>query len=332
MRRIALLTAILFSLSATAQHYYLFVGTYTSGKSKGIYVYDFNAASADVQPVSVAEAKNPSYLAIASGGNYLYSVNENSGQEGGVSAFSFDQKSGQLQLINEQKSGGEDPCFISVNRARTWAIVANYSGGNLSALPIKPDGSVGPVTELIQHTGAGVNKQRQEKAHVHSTFLTPDEHYVFTADLGTDKLTVYHFNPNVSRPLAATRDSVVNVLPGSGPRHFAFHPTKNFVYVIEELTGTVDAFRYTGGRLTSLQRISAVPKDFTGEDGSADIHVSPDGKFLYATNRGDANSLVIYKIDAATGRLHIQGFQPVMGKHPRNFIIDPTGKFLLVAN
>jgi 6-phosphogluconolactonase len=332
MRLIAFLTAILFSFSATAQSYYLFVGTYTSGKSKGIYVYDLNAANADAKQISVAEAKNPSYLAIAPGGNYVYSVNENSGQEGDVSAFSFNKKDGQLHFINEEKSGGEDPCFISVNHTRKWAIVANYTGGNLSALPIKADGSLEPVAELIQHTGTGVNKERQEKAHVHSTFLTPDEHYVFTADLGTDKLTVYRFNPNSPKPLAAPKDSVVNVLPGSGPRHFAFHPTKNFVYVIEELTGTVDAFRYTGGKLSNFQRISSVPKDFKGEDGSADIHVSPDGKFLYATNRGDANSIVIYKIDSATGKLHTQGFHSVMGKHPRNFIIEPTGKFLLIAN
>jgi 6-phosphogluconolactonase len=332
MRLTAFFIAIFLFFSAGAQSYYLFVGTYTSGKSKGIYVYDFNATTADAKTVSVVGANNPSFLAIAPGGNYVYSVNENSGQEGDVSAFSFDKKTGQLQLINKEKSGGEDPCFISVNHTRKWAIVANYTGGSLSALPIKADGSVSPVAELIQHTGIGPNKERQEKAHVHSTFLTPDEHYVFTADLGTDKLTIYKFNPNAAKPLSSIKDSVVNVLPGSGPRHFAFHPSKPFVYVVEELTGTVEAYSYAGGKLTNLQRISSVPKDFKGEDGSADIHVSPNGKFLYATNRGDANSIAVFAIDSTTGKLSVKGIQSVMGKHPRNFAIEPGGKFLLVAN
>ena len=332
MRLIALFTALLFYFSGVAQNYYLFVGTYTSGKSKGIYVYNFDASTANANYISVAEAKNPSYLAIAPGGNFVYSVDENSGQQGDVSAFSFNKTNGQLQFINKQQSGGEDPCFISVNNTRKWAIVANYTGGNLSALPIKTDGSLSPVAELIQHTGTGINKERQEKAHVHSTFLTPDEHFIFTADLGTDKLTIYRFSPNSNKPLAAIKDSVVNVLPGSGPRHFAFHPTKPYVYVIEELTGTVDAFSNHNGKLTHFQRISSVPKDFKGDDGSADIHVSPNGKFLYASNRGDANSIVIYAIDSATGKLQVKGFQSVLGKHPRNFIIEPTGKFLLVAN
>ncbi len=332
MRLIALFTALLFYFSGAAQNYYLFVGTYTSGKSKGIYVYDFNAANATAKQISVADAKNPSYLAIASGGNYIYSVNENNGQEGDISAFSFNKKNGELHFINKEKSGGQDPCFISVNSTRKWAIVANYTGGSLSALPIKNDGSLAPVAESIQHTGTGPNKERQEKAHVHSTFLTPDEHFIFTADLGTDKLTIYKFNQNSIKPLADAKDSVVNVLPGSGPRHFAFHPANPYVYVIEELTGTVDAFRNNNGKLTHLQRISSVPKNFKGDAGSADIHVSPNGKFLYASNRGDANTIVIYAIDSSTGKLQVKGFQPVLGKHPRNFIIEPGGKFLLVAN
>ncbi len=333
MKSIALVSALLLSLSGFAQDYYLFVGTYTNGKSKGIYVYDFNASTASANQISVTETKNPSYLALSPGGNYVYSVNENGGdQQGDVSAFSFDKKSGQLQFINKQQSGGADPCFISVNKTRKWAIVANYTGGNLSALPIKSDGSLSPVAELIQHSGTGANKERQEKAHVHSTFLTPDEHFIFSADLGTDKLTIYRFNPNLSKPLTSIKDSVVNVESGSGPRHFAFHPSKPFVYVIEELTGTVDAYQNNAGKLTHLQRISSAPKDFKGDNGSADIHITPNGKFLYATNRGDANTIAIYSIDTATGKLSIKGFQSVMGKHPRNFIIEPGGKFLLVAN
>jgi 6-phosphogluconolactonase len=333
MRLTAFSLLFLFSFSATAQNYYLFIGTYTKGKSKGIYVYDFNASTGKAKQLSVAEAKNPSYLAIARGGNYVYAVNENgSDQQGDVSAFSFSKKTGQLHFINKEPTGGADPCFLAVDHSRKWAIVANYSGGSLSALPIKPDGSIDTVAELIQHTGAGVNKVRQEKAHVHSTFFTPDEHYILCADLGTDKITIYRFNANSSKPLVDKKDSVVNVLPGSGPRHLAFHPYRPFVYVIEELTGTVDVYQNNNGKLTHLQRISSVPNGFTGDAGSADIHVSTDGKFLYASNRGDANNLVIYAIDSSTGKLRLRGFQSVLGKHPRNFIIEPGGNFLLVAN
>jgi 6-phosphogluconolactonase len=331
MRAIALLIAILTSVCGTAQDYYLFVGTYTSGKSKGIYVYNLNTQTAEAKQLSYVESKNPSYLAISKGGNYLYSVNEG-GSESYVSAFSFDRTKGKLSFINKEPSGGADPCFISVNSSRKWAVVANYTGGSLSAIPINADGSLAPLAENIQHTGNGINKERQEKAHVHSTFFTPDEHFVFTADLGTDKLSIYRFDPAASQPLTDAADSVVDVEPGSGPRHFAFHPTKPYVYVIEELTGTVDAFQYDQGKLTHLQRISSAPADFKGENGSADIHVSPNGKFLYASNRGDANTIAIYRIDPASGKLEIAGFQSVMGKHPRNFIIEPGGKFLLVAN
>jgi 6-phosphogluconolactonase len=333
MRLITFFAALLISLSCFAQDYYLFIGTYTSGKSKGIYVYDFNAATGNARPVSVIESKNPSYLAIAPGGKFVYAVNENGGdKQGDVSAFSFDKKTGQLQFINKQQSGGADPCYISVNDNRKWAVVANYSGGCLSALPIKEDGSVEPVAQVIQHYGKGTDTQRQEKAHVHSTFFTPDQHFVFSADLGMDELMIYRFNKNAAQPLADAQDSIVAILPGSGPRHLAFHPAKPYVYLLEELTGTIDAYHYNNGKLIHKQRISSVPENFKGDKGSADIHISPDGKFLYASNRGDANNIAIYVIDSASGKLHIKGFQSVLGKHPRNFIIDPGGHFLLVAN
>ncbi|HVT86253.1 MAG TPA: lactonase family protein [Chitinophagaceae bacterium] len=333
MKGILSILACTITFSGAAQNYYLFIGTYTSGKSQGIYVYNFNENTAKSNPVSIAKSENPSYLAIADGGNYLYAVNENgAGQQGDVSAFSFDKKTGRLHFINKQPSGGEDPCFISVNNSRSWAIVANYTGGNLSALPIKKDGSIGPATELIQHYGKSVNVQRQEKSHVHSAFLTPDERYVFSADLGEDKIYIYRFYPQSIKPLSDAFDSSVIIQAGSGPRHIAFHPVKPDMYLIEELSGTIDAFHYRKGSLLHFQRISSVPANFTGDPGSADIHISPDGKFLYASNRGDANTIAIYSIDAITGLLHLKGFQPVLGRYPRNFIIVPSGKFLLVAN
>ncbi len=330
---------LLFSLRGFTQQFYLFVGTYTEGSaangaSKGIYVYRFNAATGDIKPVSTVATDNPSFLALAPGGRFLYSVNETDGAKpGSVSAFSFDPGSGRLTLINKQRSGGDDPCYVSVDAHRKWLMVANYGGGSCSALPIGSDGSLGALTQTLQHSGSGPNKLRQEKAHVHSTIFSPDEKYLLVADLGLDNLSVLRFNPNAAqRPLTPAADSIVTIRPGSGPRHISFYPGKPYVYLINELNGTVDAFHYAQGKLTLLQHISSHPAGYSGMIGSADIHVAPVGKFLYASNRGDANSLAIYRIDTATGKLSLKGFQPTLGKTPRNFIIDPTGRWLLVAN
>jgi 6-phosphogluconolactonase len=332
-----LVAALFFSLTGFSQQYYLFIGTYTeggfkNGDSKGIYVYRFDGATGDMTPVSTQAADNPSYLAIAPGGKFLYSVNETDGAKpGSVSAFSFDRKTGQLKLINQQASGGDDPCYITVDAHRKWALVANYNGGNFSALPIAADGSLGARTQTIQHTGSGHNKVRQEKAHVHSTILSPDEKFLLVCDLGMDKISVERFSYLAAKqPLTPATDSIVSVEPGAGPRHTCFYPGKPYVYCVNELTGTVDAFHYSAGKLHQLQSISSHPAGYTGNIGSADIHISPNGKFLYASNRGDANSIAVYSIAPATGKLTLRGFQAT-GRGPRNFMIDPSGRWLLVA-
>ena len=327
------------SFSASSQQYYLFVGTYTEGMpaaqgSKGIYVYRFDAATGNATPITTVMTDNPSYLAVAPGGHFVYSVNETHGDKpGGVSAFAFDKATGKLTFIDRQVSGGDDPCYISVDAGRTWALVANYSSGNLSALPIGTDGSLHALTELIQHTGAGPVKDRQEKAHVHSTILSPDQRFLVVADLGTDQLSVLRFNPDAARkPLTPANDSIVRIQPGFGPRHTAFCPGKPYVYAINELSGKVDAFHYADGKFTWLQTISSHPAGYNGEIGSADIHVSPDGRFLYASNRGDANNIAVFSIDGSTGKLTWKGVVSTQGKAPRNFMIDPTGRWLLAAN
>jgi 6-phosphogluconolactonase len=334
MRFTYLLSLLLLSLTGFSQQYYLFVGSYTKGDEKGIYVYRFDAVTGDLTPVSSIATDNPSYLALSKDGRFLYAVNETDGAKpGGVSAFSFDKATGRLTFLDKQASGGDDPCYISVDRGRKWAIVANYGGGDYSALPIRADGSLAPATETIQDQGTGPNKGRQEKAHVHSTIFSPDERLLAVCDLGTDKITLLHFNPAATtKPLTGTADSIVNITPGSGPRHTAFYPNKPFAYVIEELSGTVDVYHVGGGKFTPIQRLSSHPEGYHGDIGSADIHISPDGKFLYASNRGDANNLAIFSIDPATGKLTIKGFQSTLGKTPRNFMIDPTGRWLLVAN
>jgi len=338
MRSIITTSLLLLSFAAFSQKYYLFVGTYTEGDagkgSKGIYVYTFDAATGAMEPVSTAATTNPSYLAVAPGGKFVYAVGETGGANpGSVSAFSFNKATGKLTFIDKQESAGADPCYVTVDAGRKWAIVANYSGGNFSALPIAADGSLKPAAQTFQHTGSSANKDLQQKAHVHSTILSPDQKYLVVCDLGTDKLSVLKFNPaSAAKPLTPATDSVVSVQPGVGPRHTAFHPSKPYAYVIEELTGTVDAFHYSNGKLKPIQHISSLPDGFKGDIGSADIHVSPNGKFLYASNRGDGNSIVIYAIDQTTGKLTVKGFESTGIKTPRNFLIDPTGNWLLVAN
>ena len=339
MRFTYLFALLLLALPGFSQQYYLFVGTYTEGSfqngtSKGIYVYRFDAATGDITAVSSAATDNPSYLALSADGKFLYSVNETDGAKpGGVSAFSFDKKTGTLTFLNKQASGGDDPCYVSIDRTRRWALVANYGGGNYSALPIRPDGSLAPATQTIQDKGAGANKDRQEKAHVHSTILSPDERTLAVCDLGTDKISILHFNPAAARtPLTPATDSVIDIQPGSGPRHTAFYPSRPYLYAIDELTGTIDVFNINGGKHTPIQRISSHPEGYHGDIGSADLHIAPGGRFLYASNRGDANSLAIFSIDRNTGQLTSIGFQSTQGKTPRNFMIDPTGRWLLVAN
>ncbi len=333
--RISILSLLLFiSFCATAQKIYLFIGTYTNKGSKGIYVYRFNAATGTVQWVSNTDsAANPSYLAIAPNGKYVYAVNEMHGDDGGkLSAYSFDRTTGKLSFINQQSTGGDDPCYVSVSKNNNWVVVANYSGGSTSAFSANKDGSLNPYSQLLQDSGSSANTERQEKPHVHSAVFSPAQDYLYTPDLGIDKVMAYKFNSDSQKPLIPAAPPYVAVAPGNGPRHFTFHPNQKFAYVIQELSGTVGVLKCIGDKLTLLQDIATHPRGYKGDIGSADIHLSPDGKFLYASNRGDENTITIFSVNPATGRLKVKGFQSVMGKTPRNFIIDTTGNYLLAAN
>jgi 6-phosphogluconolactonase len=218
-----------------------------------------------------------------------------------------------------------------VDRSKQWIVTGNYTGGNLTVLPIAEDGSLQSSAQRVQHTGSSANKNRQEKPHVHAAVFSPDQQYLFSPDLGTDKVMIYRFNKAAQQPLQPAAVPFVKSTAGSGPRHFTFAPNKKFAYLVEELSGTVAAYRYVNGKLTFLQRISTHPAGYSGAKGSADIHLSLDGKFLYASNRGDANSITVFSV-AANGKLTLKGIQSTLGVHPRNFVIDPTGQYLLVAN
>ncbi|MEO6729859.1 MAG: lactonase family protein [Ferruginibacter sp.] len=315
---------------------FLLIGTYTSGKSEGIYVYDFNTANGDNSLVSTVKTANPSYLAVSPNQKVVYSVTENAdstklGVGGDISAFSFDKTSGVLTEMNKQFSGGKHPCYVAVDNSGKWVFAANYTSGSAALLPVKKDGSLGAVKQVIQNAGKGPNKSRQQEPHVHSTVLSPDNKFLFIPDLGIDKVMIYQFDKNVGKLSPATPAFAASV-PGSGPRHFDFHPNNRNAYLMEEMSGTVVAFDYNAGKLNAIQRISALPADFKGTIGSADIHVSSNGKFLYCSNRGDANSITIFKVNPVSGKLTVAGHQSTMGKTPRNFNFDPSGNFLLVAN
>lgn len=331
--RILFFVAIMTTSFGCAQKsFYLFTGTYTNTGSKGVYVYKFNAANGNTSWVSNTDGVvNPSYLTVS--GDYVYAVNETNGvNPGRVSAFSFNKKDGKLSFLNSQFTGGDDPCYVSATANGQWITVANYSGGSASIFPINKDGSMQPYSQLVQHSGSSVNKKRQEKPHVHETVFSPGDNYLMVPDLGLDKVMVYKFNPSSKTQLTPSSPSFVATTPGSGPRHITFSPNNKYSYLIQEMAPIVNVYSYNDGKLSLIQEISALPEGYKGAVDGAEIVVSPDGKFLYASYRGDQNLITIFSIDANTGKLKVEGHQPTLGKAPRNFIIDPTGNYLLVAH
>jgi 6-phosphogluconolactonase len=312
--------------------YNLLIGSYTtSTNTDGIWVYEFNSQTGDFTYKSkISGVENPSYLAITKDGKHVYSVNEV--RTGGVSAFSFNPVSGELTFINKVSSGGDSPCYVSVDDKNKYVFASNYGSGSLCAIPLKEDGSLSSDIQTIQQEGSSIDKSRQQGPHVHSTLITPDNRYLLTPNLGTDKVCIYKIDiDKISQPLSVAQPDFAPAKPGSGPRHITFHPNSKYVYLIHEMGSMITAFSYKNGKLEELQTITMLAPEFKGRVGAADIHVSPDGRFLYASNRGDANELVIYAI-GKNGKLSYAGRQPTIGRTPRNFAIDPTGKFLLAAN
>ena len=316
--------------SATNQ-FHLLIGTYSvEGKTNGIHVYRFDSQSGEATMAqSVTELSNASYLAISSDGKNVYAVSEGSGG-GSVNAYSFNPISGALTGLNSVPAQG--PCYVSVDDAKSVVFAGNYGGGSVLAVHLNHDGSfLEDNLQTIKHEGSSVNKDRQEKPHVHSVVLSSDDRHLLVPDLGTDKVYQYRVDTKQRHALIPMDVPFLAVNPGGGPRHLTFHPNGKHAYLVLELEGAVMALDYSEGKLTSKQTISMVSSDFKGRVSGADIHTSPDGKFLYASNRGDVNEIAIYSIDR-NGMLTLIGRQSVLGKTPRNFVIDPTGNFLLVAN
>ena len=324
------------SFSTVAQHqadkkYFLLIGTYTGeGKSEGIYVYDYNSGTGNATYKTKAVIQNPSYLTISKDFEKVYSVSEMGKGKGGISAFDFNSQSGELTYINSVSSGGNGPCYVSVSDNGDYVFSANYGGGSLGAIHVNENGSLDSNIQSIQHEGSSVHKD-QKKPHVHSAILSPDNKYVIAADLGTDKIHIYSIQSGSDKPLAPANQPFIKTKPGSGPRHLAFHPNGKYLYAVNELDGTVSAFNYNDGKLKDLHTITMLPAGFAGTIEAADIHLSADGKFVYATNREDLNEMLVYAVQK-NGKLKFVQRQSVLGKAPRNFAIDPTGNFVLVAN
>ncbi len=315
----------------------VYVGTYTRGEGEGIFRYQFDLASGKLSLLGTTSGLvNPSFVAIDPTNRFLYAVNEISsvdGKRGGaVAAYSIDPAGGELTFLNRQSSGGPGPCHLVVDRAGKNVLVANYGGGSVAVLPIGDDGHLKEASAFVQHVGSSVNPRRQQGPHAHSVNVDPANRFAFVADLGLDKVLVYRFDA-AQGTLAPNEEPWARVDPGAGPRHFAFHPSGKFAYVINELASTVTAFAYDAqrGSLRSLQTISTLPRDFDGDNTTAEVQVHPTGRFLYGSNRGH-DSIAVFRIDAGTGALAHVGNVSTGGSTPRNFGMDPTGAYLLAAN
>ncbi len=338
----SILIVLLVVLSAIAAQaakyqYWIYVGTYTDKGSKGIYAYGFDPASGESDSIGlVAETENPSFLAVDTNRKYLYAANETGnfkgGHTGAVSAFAIDRSTGHLTFLQQVSSLGADPAHLSLDKSGRYLLVANYTSGNIAVFPIEGDGRLGPRSAFVQHAGSSVNKERQAGPHAHEILASNDNHFVLTADLGLDELLVYRFDPKTGS-LTPNDPAFVKISPGSGPRHFTIAPSGKFVYLVNEMSSTITVFAYSpgAGKLQEEQTVSTLPAGFKGDNTTAEIEVDAEGKFLYASNRGD-DSIVEFAIDPHDGKLSFAERVPTGGKTPRHFALDPTGKWLVAAN
>jgi 6-phosphogluconolactonase len=312
----------------------VYVGAYTEpqydGRATGISIFDFDAETGTLRPIGdAAETANPSFLAIDDTGRFLYAVNEL--PEGGVTAFARDPQSGALTALNSQRSHGADPCYISLAPDGRFALVANYTGGTAAVLPIAADGRLEPATEVVHYQGSGPRPQ-QDAAHAHMIAPDPTGEHILVTDLGTDQLYVYQLDPAGKLIPNTTGTPTAKEEPGAGPRHFAFAPDSGALYVINELDSTLSVYAYDGerGALQPIQTVSTLPAGFSGENACAHVVVSPDGRFVYGSNRGH-DSIAIFAVGDG-GLVTPVGHESTRGKTPRGFALDPSGDWLLVAN
>ena len=324
-------------LEAQPKKEVLYVGTFSVRGSQGIYVLSFDRAKRSLKLLqTVPSLESPSYLTIHPSGRFLYSVNRGKADitdnGGSVTAYGIDPKSGKLNGLNHRPSYGNDPCYIAIDKTGQYAFISNYSEGNLIVLPLFDDGVIGSPSDAKKYVGNSVNASRQQSPHIHSAVISPDNRFLYASDLGTDKIYIYEFNSS-SGTLTPAKTPEVNVNPGSGPRHFTFHPNGKFAYLSEELTSSVCAFSLNNitGELSILQdTVRSLPESFKTSNTSADIHTDIKGQYLYMSNRG-LNAISMFSI-SPEGTLNLIGQQDTQGETPRNFLVDPKGEFIFVAN
>ncbi len=313
-----------------AQNANLLIGTYTKQGSQGIYVFNFDTATGKSIELSHTDSiSNPEFLTITKDKQFVYATNEN--KDGMISVFSL--KGNKLSLLQQKSTKSADPCYISLSPDEHNIMVANYSGGSITQFHRFADGLVSNAQQYIQHEGKSINPARQEKAHVHGAFFSPKGDYLLTPDLGMDKVFVYPYNNNNNLPLDITKSSTINANLGSGPRHIVFSKNGKYLYVAEELSGSISVYNFNNGKATFLQRVLTHPSQYKGEPGTADIHISPNGQYVYVSNRGDENNIAKFPI-LSNGKLDENQMKlfSTLGKRPRNFNISQDGNWLLAAN
>ena len=335
IQKITLLLSFLIFTNLYSQREFVFFGSYNWEKSsEAVYVYELDTETGKLTKVaSSCDVINPGYITVSNDGKYVYASSDaKTPNYGTVSSFAFDLDKKSLTFLNQQKTGGENPVYVNVDKTGKWLINVTYNQPIISVFPLLENGKIDSIAQHFKFTeGSGVNPTRQEKSHTHSAIFTPDYKTVLFADLGADKILQYPFEANQKQPLIDSKSSFINTKPGSGPRHITFSKDGKIAYSIEELAGMISVYDFSNNTLKEIQRIATHPDKIKEGFESSDVHISPDGKFLYATNRGKENNIAIFKV-LNDGKLESIGYQKTGGKHPRTFAIDETGKFIIVTN
>ena len=335
IQKIGLFIGFLIGTSLYSQKQFVFFGSYNWDKgSEAVYVYELDNETGKLSKVaSSSDVINPGYITVSSDGKYIYASSDaKKPNYGTVSSFAFDADKQTLTFLNQQKTGGENPVYVNVDKSGKWLINATYNQATISVFPLLDNGKIDSIAQHFTFTeGSGVDPKRQEKAHMHSVVFSPDSKTVLFADLGADKILQYPFDASQNKPLIDNKSTFINTKPGSGPRHITFSKNGKLVYSIEELVGMISVYDFSNNTLKEIQRIETHPDKITEGFESSDVHISPDGKFLYATNRGKENNIAIFKV-LNDGKLESIGYKKTGGKHPRTFAIDETGKFIIVTN
>ncbi|WP_406844118.1 lactonase family protein [Flavobacterium soyae] len=329
-----LTTVFLITCNMFSQNTYVFLGSYNRNKTaEAIQIYQLDTLNGKlIKIASVKNIINPSYLTVSPNGKYVYACTDTkTPNAGSVSSFEFNPENKSLTFLNSQRSGGENPVYVTVHKSGKWIANANYTEGSVSVYPLLENGKIDSIAQNFQYTDGSIHKERQTRSHVHSAVFSPQFDYLFLPDLGADKIRCYAFDENKKQPLTEAQSPFTKTDLEAGPRHFTFHPNQKFGYCIEEMAGQISVYNYENGVLNKIQRIATHINKIKEGFESSDIHISPDGKFLYAANRGKENNIAIFSINE-NGLLKNVGYQSTLGKHPRVFAIDETGNFLVATN